>query len=121
MHRRGAEDLGIGPRCRSVESPIDLEDARSVTEAPERSAIAGGKAAVVDLQHLPGSEIEERRARRRKLSQRADAVVALDRAAARLDDRAEGSGDRRRPAFDHRPSHVMGQRTQKQSEAGRDG
>src|SRR5262249_46542628 len=67
-----------GPRHRSVERVIELEDAGAATEARERATIALGKSRTCDARELPGRGVEEHGPRGRQVFESRHWCAGLD-------------------------------------------
>ena len=104
-HRRLATER-VRPRHRAVEREIDLADARSVAEAPQPAPVRGRQPIARDAQDLRRREVEEHRARRRQLVERAHAMTGLDRRR-----RASGGSTSSPSASDCAPPRGNGQPT----------
>ena len=67
VHRRGAVEVGVGPRDRPVECPVDFPHTRAAPERRETAAVAIGHPVAADRNELGRRDIEDGCPRRREL------------------------------------------------------
>jgi hypothetical protein len=108
----GLVTLRDGPRDRSGERPIDLEDAGTVAETPELPAIETGNGITDDLQKLARCHVEQHRGRLAGLGQRRDPDAGANLAAEIAQVRRQGIDQMLGTAAWKRPARKMPQQAQ---------
>ena len=121
VHGRGAGAVGVGPRDRAVERPVELEHPGAVAVAGERPAIPVGNGVTGNREHLAWREVEQHRIGRREFGERRDPPVALDPTTEALQDGHERVGDLLRSTLRERPPDEMGEHAEHQAVARRHG